>query len=84
MINTEIETLRKELAELINSKLKAGIPISVVKLIAENILMELDNGLKTTLEQEAAKIQEQQLAESEQVEWVDPEPVETECDTNGD
>lgn len=71
MINTEIEKLRKELAELINSKLKAGVPISVVKLIAENVLMELDNGLKTTLEQEAAKMQEQQLAESEQVEWVD-------------
>lgn len=76
MINTEIEKLKKEIAELINTKLQAGIPISVVKLVMEGMLMEVNSGVKLALEQEAKQLQQQKETEANQVEWVEPEQPE--------
>lgn len=70
--NTAVETARKDLAELINSKLQMGIPFSVISLIIENTLMEVRNGVDKSLVKEAEQYSEQEQLKSEQVEWVDP------------
>ena len=70
--NTVVETARKDLTELINSKLQMGIPFSVISLIIENTLMEVRNGVEKSLIQEAEKYTEQEQLKSEQVEWVEP------------
>lgn len=70
--NTAVESARKELAELINSKLQMGIPFSVISLIIENTLMEVRNGVEKSLIKEAKQYAEQEQLKSEQVEWVEP------------
>lgn len=70
--NTMVETTRKELAELITSKLQAGLPISVVSLIMESLLVEIRSGVDKALIQEANKYAEQEKLKTEQVEWIDP------------
>lgn len=70
--NTAVETARKDLAELINSKLQMGIPFSVISLIIENTLMEVRNGVDKSLIKEAEQYTEQEQLKSEQVEWVEP------------
>lgn len=70
--NTAVETTRKDLAELINSKLQMGIPFSVISLIIENTLMEVRNGVEKSLIKEAEQYTEQEQLKSEQVEWVEP------------
>ena len=70
--NTVVETARKDLTELINSKLQMGIPFSVISLIIENTLMEVRNGVDKSLIKEAEQYTEQEQLKSEQVEWVEP------------
>lgn len=72
-INTTIETTRKELENLINEKLKMGLPISVVSLIVESVLMEIRNNVDVVLQQESNRYAEQLNTQEEQVEWKDSE-----------
>ena len=76
-VNTVITDIRKDIAEAINNGLKQGLPVSVVTMIVENALMELNNALNITLENENKTYQEQLKVQEEQVEWVDnPEVTE--------
>ena len=69
-VNTIIVETRKDIANAINNGLKQGLPISVVAMIVENALMELNNGLNAALETEVKTYQEQVQIESEQVEYI--------------
>lgn len=57
--NTAVESARKELAELINSKLRSGIPVSVISLIVENTLFEVRNGVGNAIKKESEEQEEQ-------------------------
>lgn len=76
-VNTIIVDTRKDIANAINNGIKQGLPISVIAMIVENALMELNNGVNTALENENKSYQEQLKVQEQQVEWVD-NPEETE------
>lgn len=51
-INTCIVEFKKELADKINQYLKEGVPVSVVDLVLDNLIVEVKQVLKETLEKE--------------------------------
>jgi hypothetical protein len=67
--NTIVTETRKEIADSINNGLKK-LPISVVAMIVENALVELNQGLTDALANEGKVYQEQVQVEAEQVEYV--------------
>lgn len=69
-VNTIIVDTRKDIANAINNGLRQGLPISVVAMIVENALVELNNGVNTVLENENKVYQEQVQIENEQVEYI--------------
>ena len=52
-INTCIVDFKKELADKINQYLKEGVPVSVVDLALDNLIVEVKQVLKETLEKES-------------------------------
>lgn len=68
-INTLVEETKKELADLINTKLKQGLPISVVGLLLDSLMYEVKNNIDVAIAQEQAKFKDQIKAESEQIEY---------------
>lgn len=51
-INTEIESTRRELENLLNEKLKLGIPVSIISLILENVLLQIRGSVDVVLKKE--------------------------------
>lgn len=74
--NVIITESKKEILDTINGCLSKGVPISVIGLIIENLMFEINNSLTNTIKKESEKYQEQLKVESEQVEYVEPEVVE--------
>ena len=64
-INTIIQETKKEMADLVNEKLKLGLPISVIGLILDGICYEVANGIKSSL------IEEKKQEPKGQVIWED-------------
>ena len=75
-INTLIKETKGNITKAVNDGLSAGLPISVIDLMVDNIMFEVKNTLNNALQQEEVKYQEQLKIQQEQVEWVD-NPEET-------
>jgi hypothetical protein len=66
-VNTIIAETKGNILESVNNGLKQGLPISVVAILVENIMFEIDKSLTKTLEDESKEYQEQVQIENEQV-----------------
>lgn len=66
-INTLIEQTRSNLTDSVNKALNEGIPISVIKLILNNLSLEVEQTLRAVIKQEAKSDQGQ----TEQVQALD-------------
>ena len=73
-VNTRIFDAKSTLTDAVNKTLEDGIPVSMVSIILENILMDLDNHAKTILANERKDYEGQVTAsleeEKEQVTFV--------------
>lgn len=72
-INTIINESKDKLVNAVNEVLQAGVPISVVYLIIDGILREVQTSLQNHLQQEAKQMAEQEKIKSQQVEWTPEE-----------
>lgn len=52
-INTIIEEAKNEFSNLVNSKIQIGLPISVINLILEVIIRDMNSSVKFAMEREA-------------------------------
>ena len=75
-VNTIIVETKGSILESINNGLRQGLPVSVVSMIVENIMYEIDKTLTKDLEKEANEYQRQLEVESEQVVYKEPSQVE--------
>lgn len=75
-VNTIITETRGNILESINNAIRQGVPTSVVSMIVENIMYEIDKALVKELEREANEYQKQLEIESEQVVYEEPSQVE--------
>lgn len=76
-VNTLIVESKTKLTNSINECLQDGIPASMVSIILESLLMDLNNNLKVILEKEQKEYEEKEEAESNQVKYEEePEIVE--------
>ena len=73
-VNTRIFDAKSTLTDAVNKTLEDGIPVSMVSIILENILMDLDNHAKTILANERKEYENKVKAsleeEKEQVTFV--------------
>lgn len=73
-VNTRIFDAKSTLTDAVNKTLEDGIPVSMVSIILENILMDLDNHAKTILANERKEYEDKVKAslekEKEQVTFV--------------
>lgn len=72
-VNTRIFDAKSTLTDAVNKTLEDGIPVSMVSIILENILMDLDNHAKTILANERKEYEDKvkaSLEEKEQVTFV--------------
>ena len=73
-VNTRIFDAKSALTDAVNKTLEDGIPLSMVSIILENILMDLDNHAKTILANEKKEYEDKVKAslekEKEQVTFV--------------
>lgn len=74
-VNTRIFDAKSTLTDAVNKTLEDGIPVSMVLIILENILMDLDNHAKTILANERKEYEDKVKAsleekEKEQVTFV--------------
>lgn len=76
-VNTLIVESKTKLTNSINECLQDGIPASMVSIILESLLMDLNNNVKVILEKEQKEYEEKEEAESNQVKYEEePEIVE--------
>lgn len=76
-VNTLIVESKTKLTNSINECLQDGIPASMVSIILESLLMDLNNNVKLILEKEQKEYEEKEEAESNQVKYEEePEIVE--------
>ena len=76
-VNTLIVESKTKLTNSINECLQDGIPASMVSIILESLLMDLNNNVKVILEKEQKEYEEKEEAESKQVKYEEePEIVE--------
>lgn len=75
-VNTIIVETKGSILESINNGLRQGLPVSVVSMIVENIMYEIDKTLAKDLEKESNEYQRQLEIESEQVVYEEPSQVE--------
>lgn len=71
--NTRVVEAKDKLTNTINECLKDGIPASMVSIIVENLLMDLNNNVKVLLDKEKQEYEEQEKVESEQVVYEESE-----------
>lgn len=75
-VNTRIFDAKSILTDAVNKTLEDGIPVSMVSIILENILMDLDNHAKTILVNERKEYEDkvkaslEEAKEKEQVTFV--------------
>lgn len=73
-VNTCIFDAKSTLTDAVNKTLEDGIPVSMVSIILENILMDLDNHARTILANERKEYEDKVKAsleeEKEQVTFV--------------
>lgn len=74
-VNTLIVESKTKLTNSINECLQDGIPASMVSMMLESLLMDLNNNVKVILEKEKQEYEEQEKVESEQVKYEEPEIV---------
>lgn len=71
--NTRVVEAKDKLTNTINECLKDGIPVSMVSIIVESLLMDLNNNVKVLLDKEKQEYEEQEKVESEQVVYEESE-----------
>lgn len=71
-VNTIILETKGNILEAVNNGLKQGLPISVISIIIENVMFEIDKNLNIAVENESKQYQEQVQLESEQVLYEEP------------
>jgi hypothetical protein len=71
--NTRVVEAKNKLTNTINECLKDGIPASMVSIIVESLLMDLNNNVKVLLDKEKQEYEEQEKVESEQVVYEESE-----------
>lgn len=71
-VNTVILETKGSILEAVNNGLKQGLPISVISIIIENVMFEIDKNLNIAVENESKQYQEQVQLESEQVLYEEP------------
>lgn len=71
--NTRVVEAKNKLTNTINECLKDGIPASMVSIIVESLLMDLNNNVKVLLGKEKQEYEEQEKVESEQIVYEESE-----------
>ena len=71
-VNTRILEAKDNLTASINECLKDGIPASIISIIVENILMDLNVQVKLIVDEEKKEYEHQSKVESEQVVYEEP------------
>ena len=71
--NTRVVEAKDKLTNTINECLKDGIPASMVSIIVEGLLMDLNNNVKVLLDKEKQEYEEQEKVESEQIVYEESE-----------
>ena len=64
-IDTIVEETKVEVAKIVNTKLKEGLPISVISLIMEGVLFEIKAILNKSLQMEAKQLEELQAQQND-------------------
>lgn len=81
-INSFIEDGKKELAKTISDLLNEGIPTSVLKMILESLLLEIDSINKEVIEKEVKEYEEKLAQEQGAEQVVYQEPIQAEVVEN--
>lgn len=71
--NTIVIEAKDSLVNAVNDCIQMGIPASMVSIMLENILNDLNTNVKKVLEMEQEEYLKQMEAESQQVEYVPEE-----------
>ena len=71
--NTIVIEAKDSLVNSVNNCIQMGIPASMVSIMLENILNDLNANIKKVLEMEQQEYEQQVQAESQQVEYVPEE-----------
>ena len=78
-VNTRICDAKSALTDAVNKTLEDGIPVSMISIILENILMDLDNHAKTILANERKEYEDKVKASLEEAKEKEKEQVTFVC-----
>ena len=78
-VNTSIFDAKSALTDAVNKTLEDGIPVSMISIILENILMDLDNHAKTILANERKEYEDKVKASLEEAKEKEKEQVTFVC-----
>lgn len=70
-VNTIILETKGNILEVVNNGLKQGLPISVISIIVEGIMFEIEKNLNNVLTNEKKEYQEQIQLEGEQIVYTE-------------
>ena len=71
-VNTIILETKGNILEAVNSGIRQGLPISIISILVENVLFEIDKNLNNALKKENQEYQEQVQIEDEQILYENP------------
>lgn len=71
-VNTIVLETKNNILEVVNNGLKQGLPISVISIIVEGIMFEIEKNLNNTLANEDKEYQERIRIEGEQIVYTEP------------
>lgn len=75
-VNTIVLETKNNILEVVNNGLKQGLPISVISIIVEGIMFEIEKNLNNTLANEDKEYQERIRIEGEQIVYTEPSQEE--------
>lgn len=70
-VNTIVLETKNNILEVVNNGLKQGLPISVISIIVEGIMFEIEKNLNNTLANEDKEYQERIRIEGEQIVYTE-------------
>lgn len=70
-VNTIVLETKNNILEVVNNGLKQGLPISVISIIVEGIMFEIEKNLNSTLANEDKEYQERIRIEGEQIVYTE-------------
>ena len=75
-VNTIILETKGNILEAVNNGIRQGLPISIISILVENIMLDVEKNLNNVIEKENKEYQEQIQVESEQILYEEPSQEE--------